>query len=207
MSSCAWCKNKPCSDIEGQYPLNCPTNNQDWVQRFKTEYQKDENKKIAATAAYIEKTGYCEWTRIEEIMQFARKLDFTKLGLAFCSGLQKEAKVVADYYRNQGFEVISAVCCTGALDKSSAGIREEDKFRPNQPESMCNPIGQALIMNEQQTQLNIVLGLCVGHDSLFLKYSKALVTVLAVKDRVLAHNPLAAVYCADSYYRRKLFPK
>ncbi|KJS88133.1 MAG: metal-binding protein, partial [Peptococcaceae bacterium BICA1-8] len=48
--------------------------------------------------------------------------------------------------------------------------------------------------------------LCVGHDSLFIKYSHAPVTVLAVKDRVLAHNPLAALYCAESYYKNKLFP-
>lgn len=27
-------------------------------------------------------------------------------------------------------------------------------------------------------------------------------TVLAVKDRVTGHNPLAAVYCSNAYYRR-----
>ena len=66
---------------------------------------------------------------------------------------------------------------------------------------MCNPIGQAMIMNEAKTQFNVVLGLCVGHDSLFFKYSEALCTVLAVKDRLLGHNPLAAIYTSDSYYK------
>ena len=66
---------------------------------------------------------------------------------------------------------------------------------------MCNPVLQAMILNREGTDFNVILGLCVGHDSLFLKYSEALCTVLAVKDRVLGHNPLAAVYNLDSYYR------
>lgn len=67
---------------------------------------------------------------------------------------------------------------------------------------MCNPIMQAKILNEQATDLNIVMGLCVGHDSLFYKYSEALTTTLVTKDRVLGHNPAAALYTAESYYSR-----
>ena len=48
-------------------------------------------------------------------------------------------------------------------------------------ESMCNPIGQAEILNVEKTEFNIVLGLCVGHDSMFLKNSDAMCTILAVK--------------------------
>jgi uncharacterized metal-binding protein len=66
---------------------------------------------------------------------------------------------------------------------------------------MCNPVLQAMILNDEKTQFNILLGLCVGHDSLFFKYAQAPCTVLAVKDRLLGHNPLAAVYTLDSYYR------
>ena len=65
---------------------------------------------------------------------------------------------------------------------------------------MCNPIGQALHLNEEKTDLNILFGLCVGHDTLFIKHSEAPVTVFAVKDRVLCHNPVAAIYQADAYY-------
>jgi len=57
------------------------------------------------------------------------------------------------------------------------------------------------VLNREKTEFNILLGLCVGHDSLFFKYSEALCTVLAVKDRLLGHNPLAAVYTLDTYYR------
>ena len=69
---------------------------------------------------------------------------------------------------------------------------------------MCNPIHQAKRLNAEHTDLNIVMGLCVGHDSLFYKYSDALVTTLVTKDRVLGHNPVAALYTANSYYKRLL---
>jgi uncharacterized metal-binding protein len=42
----------------------------------------------------------------------------------------------------------------------------------------------------------------VAHDSLFFKHAEAPTTVLAVKDRVTGHNPLAAIYLSDSYYRK-----
>jgi uncharacterized metal-binding protein len=61
-------------------------------------------------------------------------------------------------------------------------------------------------LNEEKTELNILLGLCVGHDSLFFKYAEAYTTVLVAKDRVLGHNPIAALYTAGSYYSRLMEP-
>ena len=124
-----------------------------------------------------------------------------KLGLAFCAALKKEAAVVERVLRNNGFQVVSVICKTGGLDKSRAGVPEECKLQPGQFEAMCNPIAQAELLNSQDTQFNICLGLCVGHDSLFYQYSKALVTTLVVKDRVLAHNPVGAIHYADTYFK------
>jgi uncharacterized metal-binding protein len=42
----------------------------------------------------------------------------------------------------------------------------------------------------------------VGHDSLFFSFAEAPTTVLAVKDRVTGHNPLAAIYLSDTYYQK-----
>ncbi len=67
---------------------------------------------------------------------------------------------------------------------------------------MCNPILQAKMLNHAKTDLNVVVGLCVGHDSLFYKYSEAITTTMITKDRVLGHNPAAALYTADTYYKR-----
>ena len=66
---------------------------------------------------------------------------------------------------------------------------------------------QARILNREGTDLNVIVGLCVGHDTLFIKHSEAPVTCLIVKDRVLAHNPAAALYASGSYYKRLLSPE
>ena len=69
-------------------------------------------------------------------------------------------------------------------------------------ESMCNPILQAKVLAAQKTDFNILIGLCVGHDTLFLKHTEAPATVMIVKDRVLGHNPVAALYTATGSYSR-----
>lgn len=128
-------------------------------------------------------------------------MNYRKLGLVFCVGLRKEAGAVEGFLSSCGFDVVSCVCKIGRVPKEAIGIRDDQKIRIGGFESMCNPIAQALLLNDEKTEFNIMMGLCVGHDSLFMKYAEAPCTVLAVKDRVLGHNPLAAVYTMDSYYR------
>ncbi|HET7159419.1 MAG TPA: DUF1847 domain-containing protein, partial [Burkholderiales bacterium] len=79
---------------------------------------------------------------------------------------------------------------------------DHEKVRPGQFESLCNPLCQAELLNAHGCEFNVVMGLCVGHDSLFFKHAKGLTTVLVAKDRVLGHNPIAALQLADSYYSR-----
>ena len=119
-----------------------------------------------------------------------------------CIGLINEARIFARILRSNGFEPYSVICKVAGQAKSSMGI-------PAQCESigvaMCNPILQARLLNEAHTDLNVVIGLCVGHDSLFYKYSDAYVTTLVIKDRVTGNNPAAALYTANSYYKKKFF--
>lgn len=68
------------------------------------------------------------------------------------------------------------------------------------------PYPSGALLNRAHTDLNVVIGLCVGHDSLFYKYADAYSTTLITKDRVTGHNPAAALYTANSYYRKKLMP-
>ena len=124
-------------------------------------------------------------------------MNYKKIGLAFCTGLSKEAQVFTRIMMKHGFEVEALICKLGSVDKEVIGVC-------NSTSPMCNPIAQAEFLNKEKTDFNIVLGLCVGHDTLFFKHSDAPVTVLAVKDRVLAHNPLGAIYLADSFYKDKL---
>jgi uncharacterized metal-binding protein len=102
--------------------------------------------------------------------------------------------------------VSSVVCKVGGTPKEILGLREEEKVKIGQFENMCSPIVQATILNEEKTDFNILVGLCMGHDSLFLKYSEALCPVLIAKNRVLGHNPAAALYTLGGYYARMLRP-
>ena len=145
--------------------------------------------------------------RMEEIIKFANRMEYNKLGLAFCAGLRSEAEVVHKLITKRGFDLVSAICKSGRTDKTFLGLKDHEKIRSGGPESMCNPIYQAELLNEAGTQLNILLGLCVGHDSLFFKYANAPCTVLAAKDRVTGHNPLVPIYQIDSYYQKLKHPE
>jgi uncharacterized metal-binding protein len=206
MYTCAECARWGCdSGDESAYPANCPSRDADRDELLDA-YGEGEDREIARNAALVEAHGYCRLTRVEEIMDFARRSGFTRLGLAFCIGLQREAKVFARVLRANGFAVDSVACKNAGLPKEELGLAEEDKVSPGEFEPTCNPVGQARALARAGTELNVLLGLCVGHDSLFMKHSVAPVTVLAAKDRVLGHNPLAALYLADGYYHERLFP-
>jgi len=180
------------------------------------EYDKTEVKEFARLASVQEFECYeqteeglrTRFPRIEELVQFADKCGYHKLGIAFCLGLRNEAGMLTDILENKGFEVISVCCKSGATAKERIGIRPEQKIGgPERWESMCNPIVQAEVLNAEAVDLAIMLGLCIGHDALFIKYCRVPMTVLAVKDRVTGHNPLAALYLSQSAYYRRLLSK
>jgi uncharacterized metal-binding protein len=131
--------------------------------------------------------------RIEEVMIYAGNMGFKRLGLAFCIGLADQANVVPALFEKRGFEVVSVCCMTGGFSSDDVGLAEGDRIYTEGRQPQCNPIGQALLMNSHRTELNVLLELCAGDDTLFIKHSQAPVTVLAVKDRVNFHNPLAAI--------------
>jgi uncharacterized metal-binding protein len=141
--------------------------------------------------------------RVEELVQFARKCGYKRLGIAHCGGLFYEAGLLAKVLENNGFEVVTVQCKTGAVPKERLGMKPEEKIAgPEAWETMCNPIAQAMIINRAGVDLAIMLGLCIGHDTLFIKYCNVPLTIFAVKDRVTGHNPLAALYTGQTYYSR-----
>ena len=208
MYTCASCTVHACEKNDRSImPKNCPMRNRDIMDKALEIYKSPELNKFYITSAEIEAIGYCKWPRLKETIEFSKRMGYKKLGLAFCAGLRNEAKTVAAMLRRHGFEVVSVVCKAGGTAKAEVGITRDQQVRPQKEfEAMCNPIGQAQLMNEQHTDMNISLGLCVGHDALFAKYSDALVTTLVVKDRALANNPVGAIYCADGYLASRLEP-
>ena len=208
---CALCRVIACDAAPGTEspPLFCPTLNEpELLAEVEGTYLADETlRRIALESARTEAAGYCVATRVEETMDFARRMGWRRLGIAHCVGLMREAKVARDIFEAHGFEVFTVCCKTGSIDKESVGVKDEEKLRPGQYEVMCNPVGQAALLARAGTEFNVVMGLCVGHDSLFLMHTKVPATVLVVKDRVLGHNPVAALYTNHPYYRRLNEPK
>ena len=188
----------------GEFPSFCKTKDLDpsILEEAMRLYTEDEgNSRVTKLSARVEYENYCKMTRVEEIAEFAKKMEFKKLGIATCVGLISEARAAASIFRSHGFEVVGFGCKVGAQRKTSVGVDAEcEKVGPN----MCNPILQAKLLNAEKTELNVVIGLCVGHDSLFYKYSDALCTTLVTKDRVLGHNPAAALYQIKTYYAKLL---
>jgi uncharacterized metal-binding protein len=216
---CARCRiprdQRICQVAEGgRGPEFCPTlNYKELIDEVTAAYQDPEVKDFARLASIQEAECYANRapgpyvlqpskTRIQETVEFASRLGCRKLGLAFCGGLQKEAGMVSEVLEAAGFGVASVACNCGGVPKEAIGLRDSEKVRIGSYETMCNPILQAEILNHEQTELNVVVGLCVGHDALFLKKARAFSTVLAAKDRVTGHNPLAAVYTLHSYYQK-----
>lgn len=208
--SCEYCGTLNCHTQKSRYPKFCVTTNMDEellnssVDMYK--YNEDD-KNIALAAAAVEGEFYGTITRVEEIIYFAKKIGAKSIGVASCVGLSSEAKIFSEILHINEFEVHMAVCKVGSIDKSNIGIKEETKIHPNEFEPMCNPILQANYLNEKKSDLNVIIGLCVGHDTLFIKYSKAPITYLVVKDRLLGHNPIAALHNVKTYYKRLLIKK
>jgi uncharacterized metal-binding protein len=221
-AACASCElpagGKICFSEKGKGGKACPTLvHQDILEETRKIYHDPEVFAFARNASIQEGECYANKidnpfvleptkTRIIEICEFAHKMGYHRLGLAFCIGLAYEAGLVEKIFQSHGFEVVSVVCKAGRALKEELDIDPADFVMPPLKEAMCNPIFQAKLLNAEKTEFNVLLGLCVGHDSLFFKYAEAYTTVLAVKDRVTGHNPLAAVYLSHSYYG-KVMPK
>ena len=158
---------------------------------------------ISRASAEVEGLYYGKINRVEETVAFARRIAARRIGIATCLGLIEETRVLCDILRLAGFETRTAVCKAGSIDKGEIGISDSVKIKAGF-EACCNPILQARLLNRQKTDLNVIMGLCVGHDSLFCRHSDAPVTTLVVKDRLLGHNPVAGLYTVKSYSRRML---
>lgn len=197
---CAKCTVLRCrSKEEGKkVPVFCPTEKYPGLVRETVEkFMLPENQAInKGWLGYISKVMDPEkpreklsWTRVDEIMEYARIRGMTRLGIATCGELMPEAKLLSDILESNGFEVVSVICLCGETNPQDLGMPGN---------KICNPIMQAEVLNREKTELNMMVGLCLGHDILFLRYSKAETTPLVVKDRALGHNPVAALYLSQN---------
>lgn len=185
---CARCDRKECRTGKDCFSL---------AQEYAELYADQGISRLQRAAAAIEAKHYGQKTRLGEIIEFAEHLGCRRIGLAFCVGLSEEARVIEAILAKR-FDVVSVCCKVCGINKKDFDLPH---VRNSDFESMCNAAGQAALLRKAGSELNIVCGLCVGHDAIFSKASQAPVVTLIAKDRVLAHNPAAALYC--QYVRQR----
>ena len=202
-----------CREEKGKGPSNCPSLRQRKLAESARCDTPPEELEFARQAAIQESSGYVNRdkghayiapakTRIVEIVEFAKRMQYRKIGLIFCGGAMREGGIVHEILETNGFSVVSVMCKAGKMPKSAFGVIQEHYVdTTREVETACNPKFQASVVNEADVDFTVLLNLCVGHDSLAIKHLVSPVTVLAVKDRVTGHNPLAPIYMYDSYYR------
>lgn len=123
-----------------------------------------------------------ESNRIEEIISYCENAGIKKVGIAHCVSVNKEAERFSNILTAAGFQVAAVNCKFGKIPMTE--MFEDKKGL------LCNPIGQAEYLKEEDTELNVMMGLCLGHDMIFNQHSKAPVTPLIVKDRKLKHQTI-----------------
>ncbi|MBQ4347051.1 MAG: DUF1847 domain-containing protein, partial [Firmicutes bacterium] len=171
--NCADCVKRTCFTQKYPYPAGCRTENMsdDFKEEIKNEYLNDPlDMKILYAAAEVEGKFYGKMTRVEETIAFARRLGAKKIGIASCAGTLAEAGVFNKILLENGFDTVGVACKTGNTDKCELGIPDEHKIKPGGHEPYCNPAMQARIMDDENVDLVVLMGLCVGHDTLFFRH-------------------------------------
>jgi len=149
---------------------------------FEALYPEGPGRDFLVQSALVEAEGYCRWTRIREVVEFSRKLGYHRLGLPHCPDMAPVAKKVARFLEDSGFEPILPTDSTAQ-----------------------HPVDQARHFHESGADLNVLAGMCVRHEALFIRESQVPVVGLVARDLRLRHNPAAGIYTCRSYLKGELF--
>ena len=123
-------------------------------------------------------------SRLQELINYAKNSNYKKIGIANCLSMQKYADKLIEILKNEGFEVVSINC-------KNSGLQNSDLFGEEAKGPSCDPLSQADFLNNEKTDLNINVGLCLGHGILFSKHSNAPTTTFIVKDFATNHNSIS----------------
>jgi uncharacterized metal-binding protein len=157
--------------------------------------------KVLEAATDVSSEEERQLCRLAELVYFCLEMRYRRIGIAFCTHLQEPAEILASVL-DRSFETVGVCCRIGGTPLGEAAEPTETGSEAAEvPPIACNPIAQARILNQAETDLNVIVGLCMGSDCLFTQESEAPVTTLFVKDRSLANNPIGAVY--SEYYLRE----
>ncbi|NQT57913.1 MAG: DUF1847 domain-containing protein [Bacteroidetes bacterium] len=151
-------------------------------------YHKEDSQKIVQAAAILVDDGRAgTLSRIEELVEFARLMNYQRIGLAYCYGMESTASAVRDIFTANGLKTVGVSCTVGGFSQSE--INENSTLTG----VSCNPLNQAAQLNQEKVDLAVVIGLCLGHDILFNREFKSDITTLIVKDRPNEHAPFVGI--------------
>jgi len=179
---CTQCNTKNCRATE-----SCAAQKFDGESLIETYHLPDNQKIIQAAAVLVDHGRAGTLSRLQEIIEFSKEMNFKRIGLAYCYGMEKDATMIAKILRETGFKTIPVSCTTGGFKQSEVNDNSTIKS------VSCNPLAQAAQLNSESVDLTITMGLCLGHDIIFTKNIESYTTTLLVKDRVHNHNPIEAL--------------
>jgi uncharacterized metal-binding protein len=160
----------------------------------------EETRRILEAATDISSEEERQLCRLAELVYFCMEMRYRRIGIAFCEDLREPAQILAGVL-DRSFETVSACCRIGGPPSQDGSPGAGAEGAAGLPAVTCNPMAQAAALNRAETDLNVIVGLCMGADCIFARESRAPVTTLFVKDRSLANNPIGAVY--SEYYLRE----
>jgi uncharacterized metal-binding protein len=180
--NCTLCDSKVC-----RTGISCNKEKYD-IENTLEEFHSPENQKIIQAAAGLVDNGRAgTLSRLEEIIEFVKRMQYKKVGLAYCYGMENEALKVLELFKKQNISLHTISC-------SISGVLQDDVNKNSCIHKIsCNPIGQAHQLNAENVDFVIIMGICLGHDILLQKNLKADFTTFVVKDRVNNHNPLQSI--------------
>ena len=201
--SCLSCAGEACEFQTGGNPPQCVEGlvGEAVREEVRERYREPENHRIMQAAA-LTSERCANLTRVQEPMEFAARMGARKIGIATCTMLLDESRTLRKLLERAGFEVFGVACKVEGNRRADLGLAPA--AGGGEGPVLCNPVMQARLLEEEGTDLNIVMGLCVGHDTLFYRHSHAPTTTLVTKDHVTGHNACAGLYASKSVYRRRL---
>jgi uncharacterized metal-binding protein len=152
------------------------------------QYQEITHSEIVKAAGELVDSGRAgTLSRMEEIIEFAKSMNYQKLGIAYCYGMEQQAKAIETLLTNEWFDVSAVSCSVGGLKQSEVNAASCIH------KVSCNPLGQAEQLNAEKVDLTLVVGICMGHDILLNRNLSMDSTTLVVKDRKFNHAPLMGI--------------
>lgn len=198
---CSSCVSQACILGNKTLPEHCPMRLPGYDESVRQIYAQSSvaSQQIATQTLCGTKKERDAFPRLKLLIEYCKKMDYHKIGIAFCCMVFDEMNQLSRILRKCGFEVVSVCCLNGGTN-----ITEHDVPLPEVTigpgfDPACNPVGQARLLNAQAADFVIVCSLCAGHDSLAFRFCQAPCTLLSVKDVAMDMCPLNALKLYQKY--------